>query len=248
MSTSKVFGVELGFQIEEKVTRWVGILSLELVAVVIVGWLILAPRINEIFQVQSQISQQKKLLADLRTKVGLLEDFMVEYAGQDELMAAVFMPYKDTAQMLALIRDIADRAGMSTTGYRLAATNLVTPEQTGARAAVVNVEPVEIEITVSGSAANVASFLQLLDESLPIKRVTELEITKASLSGANLELKMKVASFTFPLKVQPNALGLIKPFSAQNRELFERLGTYYRGTARQTETLPILGNPNLFGL
>lgn len=244
MSTQKVFGFDVGIKVEEKVTRWVAILMGELVVVALVAWLLLIPRVQEVIRVREELSVQQKLAQDLERKVSMIETFAVEFAGSDQLMNNVFMSSKDTPALLAMVRDIAVRAGMSISGYRIAATKLEEPEAVGGRGAV-SVVPIEVEITIGGPTGQVNELLRLLDESLPIKRVTNLEIGKST--PENLELKMKIAAYVFPAAVKPNALGLVKPFTAENRALFERIQTFYQPQLTQPEET-ILGNPNFFGL
>ncbi len=245
-TTNKIFGFELGFSVDERLTRWVGILFFEAAAIILVTWLLLIPRFGEIQKLNSDLATERVLQANLRSKLALIEDFGVEFVGQDQLINNTFLEAKDPGLVLAAVRQISNLAGMTISNYRISPT-VLTNVATGKVAPTS--EALEIELTVDGPAAAVGRFLTAMNESLPIKRVHDLEVGGGLLqaTGQTLQLRMKVATYAFPAKVTANALELIKPFSDANRDLLQEMANYQRPPAVSGVGV-ITGNQNYFGL
>lgn len=251
MSTQKtntpntIFGIEIGVKVDNRLTKWVGMAFAIAAVVILVVWLVLAPRINDIQKVNKKIKQQEALLDNLNKKLDLIDEFSVDFSGQDDLMNKVFFSSNDSAAFLMLLRNLVDKAGMRIVNYKIGSSTLKTidAKKTAAK------DEISVEITINGPSGQVDTLLRLLDESLPIKTVSDFKITEGSLNGVGLVgLKMKVTTYSNPASVSAVATGLIKPFSDEHLDLAKRMIDFYQTPLIETRVPePVTPSNRLLG-
>lgn len=244
MSTTKVFGLDLGFKFEQRLTRWAGILVGEVMVIILATAFLLVPQISKIQAEIETLSKNQTLLANLQKKLSLLDDFSVSFAGKDVVMGNVFLADKDPGLTLSSLRQVANKAGMTMTSFKIAPEVLTGQKTTVAKKGP---QSVKLDLTVAGPSTSVDAFLKLMNESLPLKTVDSLEIAQDPVLVNQLDLKMTVSVYVADATVNVSTLGLIQPFSEANTALFNQVTGYFSAvtTAQPAVTL---GNPNLFGL
>lgn len=244
----KIFGMEIGIKVDRRLTKWIGIAFGVIIVIVVVAWLVLIPRLSEIRRLQAKLKEQKLLLTNLNQKIDLIDDFGISLSGKDDLMNQVFMSNQDSTLLLMLLRNVVNQTGMNITSYKIGSSVLKTMAVTQKSTKPINTNVV-VDVTVSGPSDKVDSLLRIFNESLPIKSVSDFEITDGSLqSTGQITMKMTVTAYTLPVNVNASALALLKPFTDEQRDLMQRMTGYYQVPPIEKQTAqPVGGSNRLLG-
>ena len=112
-----------------------------------------------------------------------------------------------------------------------------------------------MELTISGKVAQIQRFLELMNNSLPIKVFEDMTITKGGAmvseeSEESLEMKIEVRNYYMPSVKKVDLSGLIKTFAEEEEDLLEKMVKFeglQSGGGNSQEETP-LGNNDLFGI
>lgn len=262
---STVFGVELGMDVDKRVLKMSGVLILEIVVLLVSGFLLVKPRWDELQRLRGDLSVQQIQLKNMQAKLEALELFEVERSNYDKVLSAAFPTSKDVGLVLSSLRSLASDSSIEVIGYSVDPVvidssekkpaefgSAVAPQAAGQRT---KTENFMMEVTISGRALDIQAFLDRINASMPLKVVENVIITSGTEireeSNELLEMRLKVKNYFLPLTQKANPSGLVRALSSDEYALIDKMNEYSSlvlttgGAVR--EDIP-LGNQNLFGL
>lgn len=246
-----VFGLELGFDVNHRVMRWVGVLFLEVVVILVVVLGLLLPKIKEVQKTRKALVKDQVKVKQMQKKLDQLDEFVVEFGDKKEFFADVFPINKDVGLVLSSVRQISNQTGVDIVGYGV--DSVVVENENEDKATKRKVGSFGMEVTVVGISERIQDFLRLMDESLPIKVVNDVKVTSGIRSieegGDLLEVKVSVDNYFLPIGEMSDPLLDLTEISEADRELMEELEGYavVNQDGSSLEMIPV-GNTNLFGL
>jgi len=259
-----VWGMELGIDVDKRVLKTAVVVVLEIVVLVLSGFLLVKPRWDELSQLRHDLSVQRAQLRNLGTKLDILERFQLERNGYVRVLTSAFPPSKDVGLVLSSLRSLASDSQIDMVGYKVDPVVIDGEEKKPGGATTTSnpagsirakTESFVMEVTISGKALDIQEFLGKIDGSLPLKVVEDVVITRGGEvrqeSSEVLEMRLRIRNFFLPVTQQVNPAGLVRALSVEEGELVEIISAYRglvvtdEGLVR--ESIP-LGNQNLFGL
>lgn len=255
---STIFGLELGINIDKRVLRVAGMVVVEFVVLLAAGYFLIVPRINAINQLNNSLELQQTQLNNMNQKLRVLTEFEASQARYDTVLKGAMPVSKDVGLVLASLRSLALESEIEVVSYSVDPVVVDEERQqaafgTGGERQTTRTESFRMDLTIAGQSAQVQRFLELVDQSLPIKVIEDMVITSGDVADvANfLEMRVEIRSYFLPLTQRANPSGLLRVLSAAEMELVEEMLSYrslpLTAEGTLTETVPI-GNQDLFGV
>lgn len=244
---TKVFGMDLGFQADDRLLRWAGILIAEVVIAGALSIFIIFPQISSIQKATRDLAKEQKKLTDLREKIELLADFQVQFAAQEDILTNVFPQKKDVGLAVSSIRQLATNTQMELVSYTVRGEG----EADGA-----GIPSLNLDVTINGSAEGTTAFVDAVNNSLPLKSIENLQVVRNLVATGSagiqqfIQTRLSINSYFLPVDVTVNAATPIQPFGERQIEVLNQLANY---TLPPTTIAPSIStasgtfNPNLFG-
>lgn len=245
------------FSVDPRLLKWIGVLGLELVLLVTVGFVVLVPKWNEIQKMQRDLKENQTIVRSLQQKVTMIETFDVEIKNRYGFMLTdVILAEKDLGVLLGSVNQLAARTGTQVVNYSLKPGDVFVGEADAIKEknikgkAASTLEEVNMELVIAGSSNGITDFLKLVDASLPLKEVQDIAVKSAEGgTGEVFELKIDLNVFRLPVASVTNATEVLKPITDEDLALANQLASFVRyEVAAPSTSSAELGNGNLFGL
>lgn len=249
-----IFGLDLGVSIDKRVLR-VGVLFfLELAVLFVTGYFLLVPRMLEINKLRNNLELQDAQLESMTVKLETLEVFETEAARYDVVLRGALPITKDVGLTLGSLRQLARETQIEIVSYSVdpvvvdesgtTPTRVVDGQTAGAKAG-----NFRMDLAISGQSGQVQNFLELINTSLPLKVVEDMEIIRGDVQtvGGVLEMRVVIKSFYLPFTQKANPEVPLKVLSEEERLFLDQMTTFRTLSGVDEGTIP-LGNQNLFGL
>lgn len=243
---SSVMGVSLGVSLDKRILSWMAALAFELVIIAVVAVLFLVPQVGKWNELNRDIKKEGKLLESKNNKVQLIADLSVVMDPTEETLRMALPRSKDIGLLLSSLRQQTAQVGVKMETYTLnpgevsgvAVTKKVTSNDSG----------LPIELTVSGRIEALRKFLDLINTSLPIKKVDSVQVVSSEIRE-EVRLKLKLVMYFMPFSEKDVANNPLRELNKNESELLNAIQTWarYSQKGNDVNTVP-LGNSNLFGL
>ncbi len=243
--------IEISLLANKNVIRWAGIVAGEVVVIMILLFLVVIPQWETAAQLREQYRQQQELANNLASKSEELDRFKADFLPKLATLDQAMPKSKDVGLMLSSLREIADKSGASIVEYKL------EPGQvSGLTSKTVGEQSLEIELRVTGGTEAVQKFLKLIDASLPIKKIENLEVTSRSLqsvAGEQIQLpevRILLLEYYLTDTSKAEAKVALSALDDEDQQILSQIGKY----EKVAEVRPVstesgtLGNENFFGL
>lgn len=187
----KIFGME-GWKVK---MLW---LPLIVVVGMVLGWfLVLYPRIGEVYVYNQEIKSTKVTVAELNQKINYLSSADDDELMRQEALVVEALPKnKDIYFMLTAVQNIASKYNYTVDSF------MVSPGKIGAGSSTDKdllvkteagvLEKVPLEVTLIGLQDDYLNLIDSLEKSLPLLSIDEFKMTT---STSNVKLDLKVATY-----------------------------------------------------
>lgn len=197
--------------------------------IVLGGIFFLKPKITNIINNRKELTGDRKILADLTTKVSLLEGLSKpELAEKADLLLKVLPSEKDVARTMSVLKQVA-------LNNELIISELTIPD-VGEIASGSSVPPkssskneilpsLAVKLTVLGAREKIVNFLAQVEQTAPLARVSNLDISQKN-EGLD-EAMIDINSYYFPLpKTLNKTEQAVVSVTTQEETVFDKLDNF----------------------
>lgn len=242
-------GIDLGFELDERVLKWGGVLVAEVVIVTILSVFIIVPQIARIEKATRDLAKEQKSLNDLQRKIELLADFQIEFTQQAEVLESVFPLKRDVGLVVTSLRQLSTNTNMELVTY-----NVHGAEASSRGRSASTVPSLAVELTINGSAEGTSAFIDAINSSLPLKSIENLQVVRNLVATGSaqveqfIQTKLLINSYYLPFDIKVDATKPLDPFGERQTAALNELAGYTRaGTVLEPIlSAPATPNPNLF--
>lgn len=246
---SSLGGVELGFAVHKKVLQWSGYIALEILVVLVLSLVFLKPQIARLNKIRKETAGQVEKMERMEDKVNSLDDFVLEFSQYQGLVTNIIPQENNLGVILSGIRGASNEAGVELVSYSVENFK----DTKGSSLSSQGLAKSGLEVHISGSGSQVQSFLDKLNNSLPLKNVQEFGVSRQNIGEQttnSLRVRLRVATFHLAKDFEKTSVNqALRPFDQKDRELLSDLETF---DVWQVDAQPVDGpgseNDNLFGL
>ncbi len=245
---SSLGGVELGFAVHKKVLEWSGYIALEIFVVMMIGLLFLKPQVVKLNKIRKETAGQVEKMNKMEDKIKALDDFALEFGQYQSLVTNIIPQDNNLGVILSGIRESSNDAGIELVSYSVENFKDRDDDELSSK----GLEKSGLEVHVSGSNSQIQSFLDELNNSLPLKNVEEFGVSRQNISeqvSNNLRVRLRLLTYTLTKDFEKTSINqTLRIFDQKDRELLTELETY---DTWQVEAQPVEQsgrNDNLFGL
>lgn len=176
--------------------KWIALTAVASIAVLAAGWfLLISPKKSSIADMKSQAVTAESNNQGLQTKLAMLKSQSKGLAAENAKLAALAKKIPLTADLPALLRQLA--AAATTSNVDLVS---LTPAQPVALTAAPGVNAISLAIGVKGTYFNVEQYLnalESLDRGLLVSGVSAAPETDPSTAGASPDLTVSITGLVF---------------------------------------------------
>lgn len=249
---TKVMGMDLGIDMDEKVLRWVLIIIGEIAFIVVISLVFIIPQVTTIQKVNAELGKLQKAADDLSYKSELLDSFSADFSQDEQTLTSIFPQNKNIGLFLQSIRRIAQERSVEIAVYTVREEGSKAGT-TKTKASSVKQEIISFELTINASPESTRLFIQDLNTSLPLKSVTTFQVVKNISQDPTgpqvIQSKIQVDGYYLPFSSDVDSTKPLNPFGPKQEAALTTLKGYrnYAETAVNEVTLPgSVRNPNLF--
>lgn len=210
------------------------------------SFLVLIPKVKDIFSQQKTVSLEKEELARITQKLAALEGLNeYELSAKTERILAALPTEKDPARLMMTIRYLADSAGVSLTAISVNPGEISADSSRPKGEKEGSVPFLVFQVEVSGPEEAAREFLDKIQSTAPLMRIEEVVISSTGMvTLAKLELK----AFYLPL---PQTLGSVEEplskISPEEDKVYESLAKLEIVSAEVSSFTPVAtGRENPF--
>lgn len=233
--TTKLMGLDLGVQLDERVLRWWIIIVVEFSVAGLISMLVILPQIQAIQKINDELVKQQKVAADLTYKAELLSNFSLELNDYESVITSIYPAKKDTGLMLLNLRKMIQENKIDLRSYTIRDTFTQSTAR-GKSAQKSNQTVLFVELTVDGAASDIKRMLENINGSLPLKHVEDFQVIKslAKTGGGQgpedrseiVQAKIVYSSPYMPFDLSVDSQKPITAFSQGQMDMIENLKQY----------------------
>ena len=245
---SSLGGIELGFAVHKKVLKWSGYLALEILVVLMISLLFLKPQIAKLNKIRKETAGQVEKMKRMEDKVNTLDDFALEFGQYQSLITRIIPQDNNLGVILSGIRKASNDSGVELVSYSVENFKNTKDDSLSGKGLAKS----GLEVHVSGSGGQVQSFLDKLNNSIPLKNVEEFGVSRQNIgeqTSNNLRVRLRVSTYHLTKDFEKTSVNqALRPIDQKDRELLSELEAY---DVWQVDTQPVTQpgeNDNLFGL
>lgn len=214
--------------------------------VVVIGLTFLKPKITGIFQLQKQIREDKKRLAQVTEKVNALEGLdEIELETKSEKVLEALPSEKNIASLLYTLKILGQQAGVVLKDIEVSPGELSTRSAQPKTKGEPEVPLLSFSLTIEGEDEKVRNFFDRIETTLPLMKISLIDLSQKGEDSVDGNLKL--AAFFLLL---PKELGVIeKPLAlitSQEEKAYQELVRFK--AAEKVGELPLIpsGKENPF--
>jgi hypothetical protein len=230
-TTTKVMGLDLGVQLDERVLRWWIIIVVEFSVAGLISMLVIIPQVQSIKKINDELVKQQKMAADLTYKAELLSNFSLELNSYESVITSVYPTKKDTGLILLNLRKMVQENKVDLRSYTIR-DSFTQSTAKGKSAQKSNQAVLYVELTVDGAASDIKRLLENINNSLPLKHVEDFQVIKslAKTGGGQgpedraeiVQAKLVYSSPFMPYDLTVDSQKPITAFTDSQQEMIEK--------------------------
>lgn len=227
---TKLMGMDLGVDMDEKVLRWVLIIIGEIAFIVVISLIFIIPQVTTIQKINAELEKLQKAANDLAYKSELLDTFSADFSQDEQILTAIFPQNKNIGIFLQSIRKVAQERSVELALYTVREEGGKTGSSNSKKATTIKQETISFELTINASPESTRLFIQDLNTSLPLKSVDTFQVIKnisADPSGPQvIQSKIMVTGYYLPFSSDVDSSKPLAPFGPKQEAALTTLKGY----------------------
>ncbi|OGD79922.1 hypothetical protein A2368_02515 [Candidatus Collierbacteria bacterium RIFOXYB1_FULL_49_13] len=245
---SSVMGINLGVTFDKRILSWLAAIAAELVVAAVVIFVFYLPQMTEWEKLNKEIKKQETLLESKRDKVKMISDLEAVIGEAEDTLELALPPNKDIGLLLASLRQQSALVGVRIDTYALNPGEVSTAENKAKNNKNAEIDSgLPIELTVSGQIDNLRRFLDIVNTSLPIKKVDNVQVVSSE-DRQQTKLKLEMVMYFMHRDEKQVESNPLRMFTQGEMDLLRSLSGYASYNQQRDAVDVPLGNNDLFGM